>query len=135
MYASMTNPGLVFNLPKLLFRYAQMVKLGDLLPLVASACGSVNGKVERRRRDAGTQPEQNDRRRAAGGSTPTFGMIQMPLVTSAGFAKRNGHGQRRKGPTESPCSEAKNVLVTADWRRGGIRPRLYGSLVMFMQRK
>jgi hypothetical protein len=39
MYASMTNPRLVFNLPKLLFKYAQMGKLGDLLPLVASACG------------------------------------------------------------------------------------------------
>ena len=35
MYASMTNPRLVFNLPKLLFKYAQMGKLGDLLPLVA----------------------------------------------------------------------------------------------------
>ena len=95
MYASMTNPGLVFNLPKLLFRYAQMVKLGDLLPLVASACGSVNGKVERRRRDAGTQPEQNDRRRAAGGSTPILRLKQMPLVTSARFAEWSG--RRREG--------------------------------------
>ena len=36
-------------------------------------------------------------------------------------------GERGKGPTESPCSEAKNVLVTADWILGGSRPLLYGS--------
>jgi len=78
-HTSMTNLGHVFNLPKLLFKYAQMVKLGNLLPLVASACGSANGKVKRSRRDDRTEPERNDRRRAAGESTPIIRIVRMPL--------------------------------------------------------
>ena len=53
----------------------------------------MNGKVERRRRDAGTEPERNDRRRAAGGSKPIIRLIQMPLVTSALFVERNRRGR------------------------------------------
>jgi hypothetical protein len=41
--------------------------------------------------------------------------------------------ERGKGPTESPCSEAKNALVTADWG-GGIDAgqRLVGSYRHYM---
>ena len=42
----------------------------SLHQLVALACGTVNGQVEQRRRDAGTEPARNDRQRAAGGSPP-----------------------------------------------------------------
>ena len=30
--------------------------------------------------------------------------------------------ERGKGPTESPCSEAKNALVTADWSGAEVAP-------------
>ena len=60
---------------------------------LASACGSANGKLERRRRDAGTKPKRNNRRRTAGGSTPTIRCHAMPLVTSAFFAERKRRGR------------------------------------------
>ena len=47
------NLGRVFKLPNFLYKYEQMEKLCRFLPLFASACGSANGKVERRRRDGG----------------------------------------------------------------------------------
>ena len=60
------------------------------------------GKVERRRRDAGTQPERNDRRRTAGGSTPIFRCHTMPLVTSALFAERNRRGREGNRADHQP---------------------------------
>lgn len=51
-------------------RFAVITKRWRVAHNFASACGSANGKVERRRRDAGMQPERNDRRRTKGGSRP-----------------------------------------------------------------
>jgi hypothetical protein len=58
---------------------------------------------EARRRDAGTEPQRNDRRRIAGGKAADPSASGMPLVTSALFA--NGTGSRRR--------EQENALVTA----------------------
>ena len=51
---------------------------------------------------AGTEPERNDRRRAAGGSTPIIRLIQMPLVTSALSAERNRRGREGNRADHQP---------------------------------
>ena len=70
MHTSIAKPGHVFN-PSIVIGLNRVEAAASVQInfCKASACGTANGKVERRRRDAGTQPERNDRRRAAGGST------------------------------------------------------------------
>jgi hypothetical protein len=74
----------------------------DSILALASACGLANGKEERRRRDAGTEPERNDRRQIAGGSTPIIRLKQMPLVTSALSAERNRRGREGNRADHQP---------------------------------
>ena len=61
--------------------------------------------------------------------------FELPLVTSAGFAKRNGHGRVGKGADRKPVQRSKERVGHGGLEWGGSRPRQYGSLVMFMQRK
>jgi len=91
---------------------------GSILAL-ASACGLANGKVERRRRDAGTEPERNVRRQTAGGSTPIIRLKQMPLVTSALSAERNRRG-REGNRADHQAGEVKQesaLVTTVSWPR------------------
>ena len=86
------------------FNYMGLIKVEVVAPVLidfcnASACGSANGKVERWRSDAGTQPERNDRRPTAGGSTPIFRCDTMPLVTSALFSGTEPPWSWGTGPT------------------------------------
>ena len=78
----------------------------------ASACGLVNGKVERRRRDAGTEPERNDRRQTAGGSTPIIRLKQMPLVTSALSAERNRRGREGNRADHQPVKCSRKARLS-----------------------
>jgi hypothetical protein len=82
----------------------------------ASVCGLANGKVERRRRDAGTEPERNDRRQTAGGSTPIIRLKPMPLVTSALSAKRNRRGREGNRADHQPVKYSRK----ARWSRRGL---------------
>jgi hypothetical protein len=59
---------------------------------VASVCGRRAGEVKRRRRDGGNGAGVQRRRRPADGSQPLMRPLELPLVTSARFAKRNGRG-------------------------------------------
>jgi len=60
------------------------------------------------------EPERNDRRRTAGGSTPIIRLKQMPLVTSARFAEWNRRRREGDGATGSLWSAANSALVTAE---------------------
>jgi hypothetical protein len=51
-------------------------------------------------RESGAQPERNDRRRTAGGSTPIFRCHSMPLVTSALFCGTEPAWSWGTGPTD-----------------------------------
>ena len=59
-------------------------------------------KVERRRRDGGNEAGAQRRRRAVDGSPPLMRPLELPLVTSAVFVKRNRRGRRGNGATAKP---------------------------------
>ena len=89
----------------------------------ASACGSANGKVERRRRDAGTEPKRNVRRRTAGGKPADHSASGMPLVTNALFAEWSRHGREgEKGRPSAGGVKHKSALVTAKQYHQPIQP-------------
>jgi len=81
---------------------------------VASACGSVNGKVERRRRDAGTEPQRNDRHRTAGGkaadpsASGNAARDERAFLRSGTGAVVRGLGRTAAGEEQQECA-----LVTA----------------------
>jgi hypothetical protein len=75
----------------------------------ASACGSVNGKVERRRRDAGTELERNDRHRTAGGKPADYSAL-LPLVTNALCCGRNRRGREGNGADQQPVTGARKCV-------------------------
>ena len=63
--------------------------------------------MQRRRRDGGNEAEAKRRRRAADGSPPLMRLFELPLVTRAGFAKRNGHGRAGKRADRKPVHRSK----------------------------
>jgi len=68
---------------------------------------------EARRRDAGTEPQRNDRHRTAGGKPADPSALEMPLVTNALFADGTGAVVRGHGPTSSRGREQESAVVTA----------------------
>ena len=73
----------------------------------ASVCGRRAGKVERRRRDGGNGAGAQRRRRAADGSQPLMRLFELPLVTRARFAQRNGRGWEGDRDNRKPVERSK----------------------------
>jgi len=73
----------------------------------ASVCGRRAGKRSGERRDGGNGAGAQRRRRAADGSQPLMRLFELPLVTRAGFAKRNGHGRAGKRADRKPVQRSK----------------------------
>ena len=90
----------------------------------ASVCGRRAGEVKRRAEGAfsGTKPERNAAAQPQMEARRSFGSLQMPLVTSARFAQRNGcsrEGDRADWQLverSTPCAGHAGIRYTEpDW--------------------
>ena len=84
---------------------------------MASAGDSVKGKVERRRRDAGTEPQRNDRHRTAGGKPADPSASGNAARDERAFL-RSGTGAVVRGPGRTAGGEEQQecALVTAGFK-------------------
>jgi len=84
--------------------------------------------VERRRRDAGTEPERNDRRRTAGGKPADYSASGMPLVTSALCCGRNRRGREGHRADRQPVMGARKRVGHGGVQNSFSRAKDFGNL-------